>query len=247
MKNKRTKVLYIIFFIAAVFFAAFILAEFRKDYVAVALAAILMLIAAYFLVDKIEHDIYERYDADQKDINEKLGETVQVVTRGSKKIDQLQEAIINASLQGLSQPFEKLDELSGDFHEVEKKLDGQKLQSLDLNLTDEILKEQRILAENQRELVQLVKTGFKTLIQYSKENARQVALNTNENTEKLLAELDTSMNQLLEKLQSIVTTDPIHEQMKDVSAELLQNTLIVNQSLEQIQVITDQLSKALHE
>ena len=94
MRNKRTKALYILFFIAAVFFAAFVLAEFRGDYIAIALAGIVMLIAAYLLVDKIERDIYERYEIDKKDINDKLDENSQEIIINGNKIDRLQEAIL---------------------------------------------------------------------------------------------------------------------------------------------------------
>ncbi|MDD5934397.1 MAG: hypothetical protein PUC65_02345, partial [Clostridiales bacterium] len=200
MRNKRTKALYILFFIAAVFFAAFVLAEFRGDYIAIALAGIVMLIAAYLLVDKIERDIYERYEIDKKDINDKLDENSQEIIINGNKIDRLQEAILNASLHGLTDPQQKITELSNNLAEVEQALLQRQNELLNHKIPSDYSKQLENILQAQRENVVLLKTGFKALIQFSKENARQVALNTNENTEKVLNELSDTVHRLSEEL-----------------------------------------------
>lgn len=241
MKNKRTKVLYIIFFIAAVFFAAFVLAEFRSDYIAIALAGIVMLIAAYFLVDKIERDIYERYEDDKRFINEKLDDTAQQIARSGNKIDQLQEAILNASLQGLTKPQDKLAELSKSLNDVEQSLTQQETNLVEPNMKN--------ILRTQQETIALIKMGFKTIIQYSKENARQVALNTNQNTEQILTELSASIEKLTEEIPVMIdkSISEVKDQYDSFSDSYLENTSLISQRLEEIQKLSDEISAKLHE
>lgn len=247
MKNKRIKVLYIIFFIAAIFFAAFVLAEFRRDYLAVGLAAVVMLIAAYFLVDKVERDIYDRYNLDKKEMDEKLGETTGEIRRGFDKIDKLSEAILEASLQGLTDPKEKLSELVDDLTQAEQSIQSQQetiQQKKDKQLeTNEI----ELILKTQRETMDLIKAGFKTLIQYSKENARQVALNTNQNTEQLLKELTLTMQQLTDQLPNIVQDhlQDVESKYESISEAYLENISLVSQKLDKIKELSNQISDKL--
>lgn len=175
MKNRKSKVIYIIFFVAAAFFAAFILIEFHKDYLAVALAAVLMLIAAYFLVDKIEHDIYQKYQLDQCDFDDKFEQAMFEMKRNYTKIERLERAIYKASEEGDEEEAESvsmLDILA-------------RLEALEKNIQKE-----------QEENTKLLRHGIKALVQYSRENARQVALNTNENTQSTLKEINYAVSML---------------------------------------------------
>jgi hypothetical protein len=249
MKNKRVKVLYIIFFIAAVFFAAFVLVEFRKDYLAVALSAIVMLIAAYFLVDKIERDIYERYDLNKLDIDEKLDEATGEIRRGNEKINRLSEALLHASLQGLSDPKQKLnqfvEDLSSAEHLIEVQKDVMHQQKDKLEETEEF----ELILRSQQETIALIKAGFKTLIQYSKENARQVALNTNQNSEQLLKELSMTMKQLTDELPRIVgdNLESVQNRFDSLSEAYIENISLVNQRLEILETLLQKITETLQQ
>lgn len=249
MKNRRLKVIYIIIFIAAVFFAAFVLVEFRKDYLAVALAAIVMLIAAYFLVDKIERDIYERYDLDRKGIDEKINEATGEMRKGYDKIDQLSEAILQASLKGLTDPKQKLSEFVDELSAAEQAImnEQQKMN----HQTEEFINKNEIesMLTFQQETISLIKTGFKTLIQYSKENARQVALNTNQNTEQLLIELNSLIQQLKKDIPKEVeeSMKATQNQFETLSDAYLENITLVSQRLDKIEDLTQQLNSKIKE
>ncbi len=249
MRKKRTKVLYILFFIAAVFFAAFVLAEFRKDYLAIGLAGIVMLIAAYFLVDKIERDIYKRYEIDKKDITDRLDETSQEIIIYGNKIDRLQEAIMNASLQGLTNPQQKIMELQNSLTKIEQVLSQRQKELMDHKITSEYGKQLENILQAQRENIVLLRTGFKALIQFSKENARQVALNTNENTEKVLTELSVSIYKLLEELPGTIESslNTMHNEYDSLAKDYLENTSSVSQRLKDIEKLTENVTALLHE
>lgn len=225
MKGKKTKALYIIFFVAAVFFAAFVLAEFRKDYLSIALAGIVMLIAAYFLVDKIERDVYEKYELDKQDINQKFEETSETIQRGYDRIEQLQQAIVNASMQGLSDPQESFTKLLSQLEEVEQILTSKKGDGTGKSEDDQLQK----LCDGQQEMIALLKKGFKAIIQFSKENARQVALNTNENTEKLLSQIEKDLTELKEELPKLVQ----------------QSNGEVSERLEELEKLTDEVHRII--
>lgn len=248
MRNKRTKVLYILFFIAALFFAAFVLAEFRRDYLAIGLAGVVMLIAAYLLVDKIERDIYARYEIDKKDIRDRLDETSQEIIINGNKIDRLQEAIINASLQGLTNPQQKMIELQNSLTKIEQILLQHQKELMDNN-SFEYSKQFENILQAQRENLVLLKTGFKALIQFSKENARQVALNTNENTEKVLTQLSESIQKLSEELSRTIKSSfsTIQNEYDSLTESYLENTSLVSQRLKDIEALTEKVTALLHE
>lgn len=186
MKNRKSKVIYIIFFVAAAFFAAFILIEFHKDYLAVGLAAVLMLIAAYFLVDKIEHDICQKYQLDQCDLDDKFEQAMFEMKRNYTKLERLERAIYKASQE-----------------EDTGVPDSDSVSILDiLNRLESMEKK---IQEEQEENTKLLRHGIKALIQYSRENARQVALNTNENTQSTLKEINNVVSMLEDALPNIST------------------------------------------
>lgn len=200
MKNRKSKVIYIIFFVAAAFFAAFILIEFHKDYLAVGLSAALMLIAAYFLVDKIEHDIYQKYQLDQCDFDDKFEQAMFEVKRNYTKIERLERAIYKAAQE---EDGEEVDSVS----------------MLDVLTRLETL-EQKI-QKDQEDNTKLLRHGIKALVQYSRENARQVALNTNENTQSTLKEINYAVSMLEEALPNLLTNN--HSGLEDQIVTLNNN------------------------
>jgi hypothetical protein len=247
MKNKRIKVLYIVFFIASVFFAAFVLAEFRKDYLAVALAAIVMLIAAYFLVDKIERDIFQRYELDKRSFDDKMDEVTGEIRRGNDKIDFLSEAIMQASMQGLTEPKQKFNQFVEELTTAEQTLQQQEDLITKHKDKQDSDKELEKILKTQRETITLIKTGFKTLIQFSKENSRQVALNTNQNSEQLLKDLTLVIQQLTVDLPKIVneSLEDVENKIESMSEAYVENISLVSLRLEKIEELMNEISESL--
>lgn len=249
MKHKRIKVLYIIFFIAAVFFAAFVLAEYRKDYLAVGLAGVLMLIAAYFLVDKIEQDIYDKFDLNRLDLDDMLDRATGEIREGYSKIDQLSEAIMKASLQGISDPNQKISQFVDELSATEQSLKEYETRIRESGDGQNQKKELELIIQNQKETISLIKTGFKALIQYSKENARQVALNNNQNTEQTLTEISGLIKQLSMDLPMISEGElgDVEKQNDSISQTYSNNFSLVNQKLDRIEELTKEISKSIKE
>lgn len=216
MKNRKSKVIYIIFFVAAAFFAAFILIEYRKDYLAVGLAAVLMLIAAYFLVDKIEHDIYQKYQLDQCDIDDKFEQAMFEMKRNYTKIERLERAIYKAA-----QKDEDEDE------------EAESISMLDILTRLEDL-EQKIQME-QVENTKLLRHGIKALVEYGKENARQVAFHSNENTKITLKEITHVISILEETLPNVLKNNQSGSESQIVTLN--------NNYQEEIEKISSQLEK----
>lgn len=247
MKNKRIKALYMVFFIASVFFAAFVLAEFRKDYLAVALAAVVMLIAAYFLVDKIERDIFERYDLEKRSFDDKMNEVTGEIRRSNDRYDKLSEAIMQASMQGLTDPKQKLSEFVEGLTSADQTLKQQQDRINQSKGNLESTKELEKILKKQRETITLIQTGFKTLIQFSKENSRQIALNTNQNSEQLLRDLTLVIQQLSADLPEIVndSLNHIENKIESMSEAYVENISLVSQRLEKIEELMEEISKSL--
>lgn len=217
LKSRKSKVIYIIFFVAAAFFAAFILIEFHKDYLAVALAAVLMLIAAYFLVDKIEHDIYRKYQLDQCDLDDKFEQAMFEMKRNYTKLERLERAIYKAAKEGDEEEAESvsmLDILA-------------RLETLEKNIQIE-----------QEENTKLLRHGIRALVQYSRENARQVALNTNENTQSTLKEINHVVSMLEGALPNL---------LKNNQSELEEQIVTLNNNYHnEIEGITKKLEQINH-
>ncbi|MBE5961471.1 MAG: hypothetical protein E7256_08835 [Lachnospiraceae bacterium] len=113
MKEKRkSKAINILGFLASVFFAAFILMEFRQDYWAVAGAGIVMLIQAYFLVNKIEEEIYAKHLNNMEEIDEKLQKVNDTIEEKYEKIDQMQKAVYVATKKGTEAIEDKVEDIA---------------------------------------------------------------------------------------------------------------------------------------
>jgi hypothetical protein len=247
MKNKRIKALYIVFFIASVFFAAFVLAEFRKDYLAVALAAIVMLIATYLLVDKIEHDIFERYDLDKRSFDDKLEGVMGEIRRSNDKLDRLSEVIMQASMQGLNEPKQKFNEFVDELTTAEQALQHQENIIKQQKGKQDNIKELEKIIKTQRETITLIKTGFRTIIQYNKENSRQIALNTNQNAEQLLKELTLVIQQLTDDLPKIINEglEDVENKIESMSEAYVENISVVSLRLEKIEELMNEISESI--
>ncbi len=118
-KKRKSKMINILGFLASVFFAIFVLMEFRQDYWAVAGAGIVMLIQAYFLVNKIEEEIYEKHVRDMEDMDEKLQQVNDKIDEKCEKIDQMQKAVYVATKKGTEVLETKVDDIANRLQKAE--------------------------------------------------------------------------------------------------------------------------------
>lgn len=110
-EKKHSKIVPTLCFIASVFFAAFILIEFHSDYLAVGGVGIVMLIAAYFLMSRIEYDIFKRQELEKQDNDIKFEEVYRKIDESSKRIETIQKAIYVVTKKGAENIEQKLSDI----------------------------------------------------------------------------------------------------------------------------------------
>ena len=110
-EKKHSKIVPTLCFIASVFFAAFILIEFHSDYLAVGGVGIVMLIAAYFLMSRIEYDIFKRQELEKQDNDIKFEEVYRKIDESSKRIETIQKAIYIVTKKGAENIEQKLSDI----------------------------------------------------------------------------------------------------------------------------------------
>lgn len=109
--KKNSKIIPILFFIASVFFAAFILVEFHNDYLAVGGVGIVMLIAAYFLMSRIEFDIYKKQEFEKQVNDMRFQEVYKRIDETSNRIETMQKAIYVVTKKGTENIEQKLNDM----------------------------------------------------------------------------------------------------------------------------------------
>lgn len=110
-EKKKSKILPVLCFIASVFFAAFILVEFHNDYLAVGGVGIVMLIAAYFLMSRIEYDIFKKQEIEKLENDIRFQEVYNRIDETSNRMETLQKAIYVATKKGAENIEQKLDDI----------------------------------------------------------------------------------------------------------------------------------------
>lgn len=109
--KKNSKIVPTLFFIASVFFAAFILIEFHNDYLAVGGVGIVMLIAAYFLMSRIEFDIYKKQEFEKQENDMRFQEVYKKIDETSNRIETMQKAIYVVTKKGTENIEQKLNDM----------------------------------------------------------------------------------------------------------------------------------------
>ena len=120
-KNPKLKVP-ILCFIGAIFFSAFVLIEFHKDYIAVAGAGIVLLITAYFLVDKIENDLLKKYEKDHQNMLDKIDDTKRLLNDKSNEAQVIGKAVYVATNRGAKSIENELTQIANRLNRIEKRI-----------------------------------------------------------------------------------------------------------------------------
>ena len=188
-KKKILTEVFVLFFVAAVFMAVYVVIEMGNDWLAVLGGAAVLLISAYLLTDYL---LESKAEGTGGASDEKLSQRI-------ADLEEVQKAIYTVLKRGNSENAELLHGLDARLTELIRAMS----QMVDTTVT--VGTEQQ---ENQKELLQAVKgmrqdyqVGIKNLIKYEKENARQVAETAHTNTEMTLIELNAQFAKILESLQ----------------------------------------------
>lgn len=197
---KKKKVLtevFVLFFIAAVFMAVYVVIEMGNDWLAVLGGAVVLLIAAYLLVD---------YWLDGKQGNESEGRQSDRIIRRLDELEEVQKAMYTVIKRSNSENAELLQNLNAGLIQMTGALERLKDAGISENaesyeLKKEILQTGKYVLEAVKGMRQDYQIGVKNLIKYEKENAKQVAEAARTNTDMTLVELNAQLEKILGNLQ----------------------------------------------
>ena len=199
MKKKKILLeVFILFFVAAVFMAVYVVTEMGNDWLAVLGGAAVLLIAAYLLIDywfeyrseggrpeEGNSSISQRLDA----LEEVQKATYTVLKRGNSEQAELLRSM-DARMAQLTQAIEQMASAADTANEMAEETRQAVLQS-GKNVLDAV--------KGMRQDYQI---GVKNLIKYEKENAKQLAEQSHTNTEMTIIELNTQFGKIVEKLEA---------------------------------------------
>ncbi len=201
MKKKKILMeVFILFFIAAVFMAVYVVIEMGNDWLAVLGGAAVLLIAAYLLIDywfeyrsdngeqpaeEGKSSIDQRMDA----LEEVQKATYTVIKRGNSEQTELLRSM-DARLAQLTQAIERMGEAAFSANTMSEETKQAVLQS-GKNVLDAV-----------KGMRQDYQTGVKNLIKYEKENAKQLAEQAHTNAEMTIIELNAQFGKIVEKLEA---------------------------------------------
>ena len=196
-KKKILTEVFILFFIAAVFMAVYVVIEMGNDWLAVLGGAAVLLIASYLLIDyrlECQEDTKEA-DTDRDELGRRLDEQ-----------EEVQKAIYTVIKRGNSDNIELLQKIESRLAEMTQVLEriGEAALSQNAELVQtrhEIQQIGKDTAEAVTDFRQDYQTGVKNLIKYEKENAKQIAEKAHTNTEMTIMELGTQLAKMQECLQ----------------------------------------------
>ena len=183
-KKKLLTEVFILFFVAAVFMAVYVMIEMGNDLLAVLGGAAILLIAAYLLVDYLLESKSENGEKPAEDQDEVQKAIYSVLKRGNSENAELIRGL-DARIAELTQAMNRLAEAGEEQNAVQK----------------EILKANNRVIDAVKDMRQDYQTGVKNLIKFEKENARQIAETTHNNTEMTIVELGAQFSKVLQSLQ----------------------------------------------
>lgn len=183
-KKKILTEVFILFFVAAVFMAVYVVIEMGNDLLAVLGGAAILLIAAYLLVDYLlesKTDNSEKPAEDQEEVQKAI---YSVLKRGNSENAELLRGL-DARIAELTLAMNRLAE-AGEGQSAAQK---------------ELLKANNHVVDAVKDMRQDYQTGVKNLIKFEKENARQIAETAHNNTEMVIVELGAQFAKVLQSLQ----------------------------------------------
>lgn len=196
-KKKILTEVFVLFFIAAVFMAVYVVIEMGNDWLAVLGGAAVLLIASYLLMDyRIECGQDGKEATGQDSLEKRLDD-----------LEEVQKAIYTVIKRGNSENAEllqKMDEHMATMAQTLEMLSGASVaaDTVTNETCKELLQTEQKVLDTVKGLRQDYQTGVKNLIKYEKENAKQIAETAHNNTEMTIMELNAQLARIQECLQA---------------------------------------------
>lgn len=241
MKKKKILMeVFILFFIAAVFMAGYVMLEMGNDWLAVLGGAAVLLIAAYLLVDywfEYRSDSGEQStEGEKSNINQRMD-----------ALEEVQKATYTVIKRGNSEQTELLRSMSAQLTQLTQVIERMGDAAVSANTMSEETKQ--AVLQSGKQVLDAVKgmrqdyqTGVKNLIKYEKENAKQLAEQAHTNAEMTIIELNAQFGKIVEKLEeqqeqlafmrlsasdalTAATTEPMSEPEHEFDPEQMMNLI----------------------
>lgn len=194
--KKKAKTFYTLFFLAAVFFAIFVLLELRSDYLTVIGAGVVVLISAYLLLDKISEENSAK--------NNSVKDNTENGAAGADMAKEICECIRQSNAE-IAASISELEKINKAIYTVNKHANDEQTDEFAAIRTDiqSMIEKENELLEHEQDAFNGQKNALKALIKYNKENARQIAENANANNRALIEAYEENNKLLLEKLEEL--------------------------------------------
>lgn len=199
-KKKILTEVFVLFFIAALFIAVYVVIEMGNDWLAVLGGAAVLLIASYLLMDYGFEAFFDHKSAAKEEGNA-------VTEHRLDEIEEVQKAVYTVIKRGNAENAELLQKIEARLSEVAQVLErvGDAAVSGNAELGQARYEIQQLGSDTLdavKGLRQDYQTGVKNLIKYEKENAKQIAETTHTNTEMTIMEIGTQLAKIQECLQA---------------------------------------------
>ena len=242
MKKKKILMeVFILFFIAAVFMAVYVVIEMGNDWLAVLGGAAVLLIAAYLLVDS-----WFEYRSG----GEELSPTEEEKSNIDQRIDALEEiqkATYTVIKRGNSEQAELLRSMEAQLVQLTQVVE--RMGDATVSVTAKSEETKQAVLQSGKQVLDAVKgmrqdyqTGVKNLIKYEKENAKQLAEQAHTNAEMTIIELNAQFGKIVEKLEeqqeqlafmrlsasdalAVAATEPMSEPEHEFDPEQMMNLI----------------------
>lgn len=190
---------FILFFIAAVFIAVYVMAEMGNDWLAVLGGAAVLLIAAYLLVDY--------WFEFRSDDGEQPSEEGNSIRQRMDALEEVQKATYTVIKRGNSEQTELLRNVSAQLAQLTQAIEHMSDAALSANTRSEetkqaVLQSGKSVLDAVKGMRQDYQIGVKNLIKYEKENAKQLAEQAHTNAEMTIIELNAQFGRIVEKLEA---------------------------------------------
>ena len=242
MKKKKILMeVFILFFIAAVFMAVYVVIEMGNDWLAVLGGAAVLLIAAYLLVDS-----WFEYRSG----GEELSPTEEEKSNIDQRIDALEEiqkATYTVIKRGNSEQAELLRSMEAQLVQLTQVVE--RMGDATVSMTAKSEETKQAVLQSGKQVLDAVKgmrqdyqTGVKNLIKYEKENAKQLAEQAHTNAEMTIIELNAQFGKIVEKLEeqqeqlafmrlsasdalAVAATEPMPEPEREFNPEMVMDLI----------------------
>lgn len=241
MKKKKILMeVFILFFIAAVFMAVYVVIEMGNDWLAVLGGAAVLLIAAYLLVDS-----WFEYRSGGEELSPT--EEKSNIDQRIDALEEIQKATYTVIKRGNSEQAELLRSMEAQLVQLTQVVE--RMGDATVSVTAKSEETKQAVLQSGKQVLDAVKgmrqdyqTGVKNLIKYEKENAKQLAEQAHTNAEMTIIELNAQFGKIVEKLEeqqeqlafmrlsasdalAVAATEPMPEPEREFNPEMMMDLI----------------------